>query len=213
MDIQVKGTFTKRKGFIYRTETFIQFGDCEKIIGSCILCNPGSARLEDKEEQKKLEDYCRDNDYIIKGKIYEDATMKQLIEILKISKACKDGGKFLIHNIFTLRNGNMDKALKEFVDPSIDEELLYKDYNDYTALQDQIDWTLIGWGCKDNKVLNNIKREWINNISENEVSTIGLKHHKDPHYHHPLPMIYDKRKEYVNIASAQLIDLLKESSQ
>lgn len=212
MDIQVKGTFTKRKGFIYRTETFIQFGDSKEIIGSCILCNPGSARLDNKKIQKELEDYFDEDDYIVHGKIYEDATIRQLIKILKTSEAYKDGGKFLIHNIFTLRNGNMDSALKEFIDPDIDENLLYKDYEDYLKIQEDIPWTLIGWGCKDNKVLNNIKREWKHNLNVNEVKTIGYKHKKNPHYYHPLPMIYDKRQEYIDIASAQLISLLKNNS-
>lgn len=212
MNIQVKGTFTKRKGFIYRTETFIQFGDCEEIIGSCILCNPGSARLDNKKEQKELEDYFDEDDYIVTGKIYEDDTIKQLIKILKRSEACKDGGRFLIHNIFTLRNGNMDKALKEFIDTNIDKDLLYKDYDDYIKLQKDIPWTLVGWGCKDNKALNSIKRQWLYNLGENKVTTLGYRHDKDPHYYHPLPRGKSKCLEYVDIASGQLIDLLEKPS-
>ena len=212
MNIQVKGTFTKRKGFIYRTETFIQFGNCEKIIGSCILCNPGSARLDDKKEQENMEDYFDEDDYIVTGKIYKDATMKKLIEILKRSEACKDGGKFLIHNIFTLRNGNMDKAIKEFIDPNIDENLLYKDYDDYIKLQKEIDWTLIGWGCKENKVLNNIKRQWMDNLHENKVKIIGCEHKIKPHYYHPRPQLKLKQEEYIDLASRQIVDLLGKTS-
>ena len=211
MKHKIYGNFSKKNGFIYRTETYIQIGESKDIIGSCVLCNPGSAKLHDPIEQKKLEDYEENYDYPSRMRATEDDTMKQLIKIIKGSGLYEDGGRFLIHNLFTLRNSNMTEALIQMKDPNIDRNLLYKDYVDYINIQKEIPWTIIGWGCENNAALKGKKNEWLEYINENKVINIGYKHKNMPHYYHPLPRGHSKRKNYVEIMVDQLNNLLAEA--
>lgn len=205
MQHKVYGTFTKRNGFIYRTETFIKIGESDDIIGSCILCNPGSASLHDPLKQKKLENHKGNDDYVVDGEIMkEDATIRQLIEILKGAGLYEGGGRFLIHNLFTLRNSRMPDALIQMQDPGIDSNLLYKDYDDYINLPKDIPWTIIGWGCDKNSTLKSKKKEWLQYMSEKGAVNVGYKHKDNPHYYHPLPPIHSKKEEYVDIMVNQL---------
>lgn len=197
MEYKILGTFTKSKGFIYRTNTYIQFGDSEEIIGSCVLCNPGSSRLEDMEEQRRLEEYEEKDNYVVTGELKSDPTMKQLIKILMGTKSIEKNGKFLIYNLFTLRNPKMEDAIKAFSQSNINLKLLYKDFEDYKSLKSILPWILIGWGCKDNPSLNKTKREWANYITDNNLKHNGYDHYQSPHYYHPLPNLVSKRIEYV----------------
>lgn len=213
MNHRIFGRFTKTKGFIYRTDTFIQFGDSEEIIGSFALCNPGSSRLDDSKEQKRLEEYNGHDDYIVEGELKSDPAMKQLIKIIEKSNALEKEGRFMIYNLFTLRNAKMSEALKQFIDPNIDKELLEKDYKDYRAMKNKLPWTLIGWGCKDDLKLNKMKIKWLDYIAENKLNKLGYKHKKSPHYYHPLPMVFKKRIEYIEYIVPKLDELIESISK
>lgn len=54
MDFKVYGKFVKKGDFIYRTDTYMQFGESEDIIGACVLCNPGASSFKDKSEEEKF---------------------------------------------------------------------------------------------------------------------------------------------------------------
>lgn len=207
MEISVFGKFTKREGFIYRTDTYIQIGKSEEIKGSFVLCNPGSSSLKDTEKQKQLEDYKEMEDHIIAGELKEDPTMEQLIKILKGVGLDKKEGRFPIYNIFTLRNGNMNSAIKEIKGEDVDKELLDKDFHDFVENEKSIPWTVVGWGCKSDGNLNRIKREWLEYLEESEVDFIGYKHNNNPHYYHPRPQIKKKQEEYVKKLIGKLDDL------
>lgn len=208
MGIKICGKFTKRKDFIYRTDTYIQFGESDEIKGSFVLCNPGSSSLKDIEEQKKLKDYEGVEDYIITGELKEDPTMEQLIKILKGIGLDKKEGRFPIYNIFTLRNGNMDSAIKEIKGEDTDKELLDKDFHDFMESEMSIPWTVVGWGCKSDGNLNRIKKKWLEYLEENDVDFIGYKHDNNPHYYHPRPQIKKKKEEYLEIITEKLGSLL-----
>ncbi|MBB6697275.1 hypothetical protein [Clostridium algidicarnis] len=209
MEIKICGKFTKRKGYIYRTDTYFQIGQPENVKGAFILCNPGSSSFEDPEKQKKLEGYEGEDDYIDTGKLKADPVMKQLINILKVSGLDKEEGRFPIYNTFTLRNGNMDSAIKDFNDTNMDKELLHKDFYDFIDNKDRIPWTIVGWGCKDNRRLNSIKRGWLDYLNTKEVNFIGYEHKKSPHYYHPRPHIKEKQEEYLEIITKKLKNLLE----
>lgn len=213
MEMKVYGIFTKRKGFIYRTKTYLQFGESDKIIGSCVLCNPGSSVPKDPIEKEELLNYTGDNDYVFKGELVPDTTMKQLCKILENVGWDKlgineNGGRFLIHNIFTLRNGNMNHAIKEFENQDIDKELLFKDYKDYMELEESIPWTLKGWGCEDKVVIRNKKRKWLRLLNEKEALAIGYKHKDDPHYYHPAPHLKGQKEECLEVLTRKIKAIL-----
>lgn len=205
MEHKVFGTFVKSDGYIYRTDTYIQFGKFKKIIGACVLCNPGSASLSDSSAQESLEKF---NGYkVIQGEVKDDNTIRQLIKILKGVYGEGLEGQFLIFNLFTLRHPHMDTALKLLKNKNIDKELLNKDYFDYKEKESSIPWTLVGWGCKKNKDLDELKTRWQGYLKDNNLTHVG-KEHKDPiHFYHPLPPIYDKQLEYVDLMISKLNDL------
>lgn len=204
---EMKGRFIKKNGFIYRTDTYIHYPGSEEIIGACVLCNPGSSRLLDPVEQEKLEGYQGEEDYVKKGELLADPTMRQLCRILEDLGFDEKGGKFLIYNSFTLRNGNMDKALEELKDEKIDEKLLFADLEAHKKNQGEIPWTLIGWGCKSDPVLNRIKKDWLNYLEKEKLIITGYKHKNRPHYYHPRPFTKPKQDEYVDLLVASIKDL------
>ncbi|MEJ6949380.1 hypothetical protein [Natronospora cellulosivora (SeqCode)] len=194
MEAKVYGTFIKKDGYIYRTDTYMQFGESDDIIGACVLCNPGSSTLKGKKLQRKLE---QETDYkFLHREVTKDKAMEQLEKILQESYSGRLLGKFIIYNILTLRNPNMDKTLQISNNETLDYELLHKDFEDCKVNSENIPWLLIGWGCKDNKKLDKLKEYWLKFIKEESFQHLGLKGKNEPHYYHPLPRIYIKQIEY-----------------
>lgn len=194
MEAKVYGTFIKKDSHIYRTDTYMQFGESDDIIGACVLCNPGSSTLKDKNLQRKLE---QETDYIfLHREVTKDNAMGQLEKILQESYSHKLLGKFIIYNILSLRNPNMNKTIQILNNETLDHELLYKDFEDCKVNAKNIPWLLIGWGCKENIKLNSLKRSWLKYINEEAFQQLGIKGRREPHYYHPLPRIYKKQIEY-----------------
>lgn len=208
MGFKVYGKFIKKDSFIYRTDTYMQFGESEDIIGACVLCNPGASSFKDKSEEEKLQRYAGEREYEGEGELKPDATMKQIGEILKNAYDDKLEGKFMIFNTFTIRNSNMSEAKKLLKDSAVDKELLFIDYNRYKDKYSEIPYILVGWGCEDYKNLKNEKNKWLSFIKEKNITYIGIQAKKPPHYYHPLPHIKEKQEEYKRNIYEQYIDLL-----
>ena len=122
MESRAYAIFTKKKGEIYRTETYMQFGQSDAIIGACILCNPGSCKLKDKRLQAKLEasEVCE----FIKHEATRDDTMRQLEQILTQMYGEALQGRFMIYNLFTLKNADMQQAANLLADGRNTQELI-----------------------------------------------------------------------------------------
>lgn len=207
MEAKVYGTFTKSNGLIYRTKTYIQFGQSEEIIGACVLCNPGSATLKnqiDKDNLERFEGY-----KVTQGEVKDDNTIRQLIKILRGKGGEKLKGRFLIFNLFTLVHPDMEYALTLLKDKAIDIHLLDEDYFNYKEKRSSIPWILVGWGCKKNGDLNKLKDKWLECLKKDGINLLGKKHKVSPHYYHPLPRIYVKQTEYVEEAISQINDLVQ----
>lgn len=61
------GTFTKIGEHVYRTDTYLQFGDSYELIGAPALCNPGSARVLNESIEEKLINYNEDETLKFEG--------------------------------------------------------------------------------------------------------------------------------------------------
>lgn len=206
MEAKAYGTFTKRNGFIYRTDTYIQFGELEEVIGACVLCNPGSSKPKNQMNREDLEG--SENYRTIQGEAKIDNTMRQLIKILKGKYGETLEGRFWIFNLFTLVNAKMNDAITELKDKAMDDmDLLEKDYFDYKEKVSSIPWILVGWGCERNKTLNELKYKWLEHLEREDINVIGKRHKDSPHYYHPLPQIYIKKIEYVEDIILQLKSL------
>ncbi len=194
--MQAYGTFTKIGDYIYRTDTYLQFGDSENLIGACVLCNPGSAELGDKNEMKKLIEYNDSESYEISGELKVDPAMRQLIEILEGAYGKKLDGIFRIYNLFTLRNSDMKSAINCIKDNVVDPTMVFKDYDDFA--NESLDETLVltAWGVSDLKLLRDKKYSWLKLINKKNSKEIG-KLKEGPHYYHPTPHSHDDKKAFV----------------
>lgn len=193
MDYKIYGTFKKYGEYTYRANTYIQFGESEDILGACVLCNPGSAKLEDKEKEQKLINSL--DDIVVEGEIVEDPAMKQLVKILRKSYDGEIEGRFHILNLFTLKKPVMTAAIAA-LNKLNDEPLLDEDFLQLKKLGSKVPWLLVAWGCNDNRLLKERKWKWLNYINndEREFKFTGLEHKTQPHYYYINPLVGDKGK-------------------
>ncbi len=192
------GKYAKRGGNIYRTSTYIQWGESAKSLGACLLLNPGSATLE-KNLINRL-DTCGSASGRIKS---EDPTMGQLINLIeRIYRESKPiSGRLYIYNLFNLQNPNSNKAVDEFeqlVDSGmydVKESLVSS--NELTSHP----WILLGWGVEYKAKWRNlkiIKNKWKDLILQSKIPTFGKKHQDRDDYYHPCPLIPTKRPLMLN---------------
>jgi len=74
--VKAYGTFTKIGEHVYRTDTYLQFGDLDELIGASVLCNPGSARALNELIEEKLINYNEDETLKFEGvELKLDSTM------------------------------------------------------------------------------------------------------------------------------------------
>ena len=212
-DIKAYGKFVKKDGFIYRTNTYLQFGESDRVIGACILCNPGSSSLLDKKKEEELLNYQGESQYEVKGELKLDPTMSQLKDIFLKTYDNELEGRLKIFNVFTIRNAKMSEAKKLLVNEWVDNDLLFQDFNKYKDQYTNKSFlhTLIGWGCDDFSALKREKKRWLAFINDNNVTQVGIDHANSPHYYHPLPQLVEKRIDYKNEICKQYISILKEN--
>lgn len=200
--VRAYGTFIKNGGNTFRTDTYIQFGKSNNIIGTCVLCNPGSSSLlnMDTEQQELL-----DKGYVVTGEIIKDNTIKQLQVIIEQTYGQALEGNLLIYNLFTLKNAEMKKATTMLSKVNFDEDILYKDFEKYKRQASFLPWVLIGWGCEDSSKVNKEKRKWLQYIKKNRFVYLGIEGKKEPHFLHPLQKIKSELDKY----QAEIVDKFK----
>jgi hypothetical protein len=191
------GNFIKRGDIIYRTSAYIQWGESEKSIGSCLLLNPGSATL-DNNLFELLETTGGAN-----GKIKtEDPTMQQLISFIEkiYDGNNKISGRLYIYNLFNIQNAKSKNAIDQL------EELILSggyDIDGSLASQEELEshpWILLGWGIKREKRWKNlqiIKDRWRELIVDSKTPFFGKVHEMRNDYYHPCPLIPTKRPSMV----------------
>lgn len=209
MIVKAHGRFIKKDDFVYRTDTYLKFGESDQIIGACVLCNPGSSSLKNKTEEEYLINY-DDGKYEIEGELKLDDTMEQVRDILMEAYGNELKGKFKIFNTFTIRNSNMDKAKELLKNEDVDKDLLFQDFRRYKDEFSDFRYILIGWGCEDFSVLKAEKKRWLKFINDNNINHIGIKGKKSPHYYHPLPRIAKDRKRYKGVITEAIKEVIKE---
>lgn len=184
--VKVFSSFIKKGKHIFRHSTYLQFGENEKIIGACVLSNPGSASLKDEKKFKELVD---GEEVVGQGNL--DPTMKQLVKIIEKTHGVNVSGRFYIYNIFTLRNSGINEANNYYKKLSRDcefETLLHLDFEDFKENINKIPWVLLGWGCSGTKALSEKKEEWNEYITERNVKIVGVRSIQNPVlYKHPCP--------------------------
>jgi hypothetical protein len=198
------GTFIKRGSYLFRTSAYLQWGESEKSIGSCLLLNPGSANFDKMDTHLTVSLATSGK---ADGEINTDPTMDQLIQVVKGiygSESSLDG-RFHIYNLFNLQNTKSVHAIDQF--ESLIESGEY-DIEESLVPIDQLrlhPWILIGWGVEHKSnwsSLGNIKKLWRHLINESGISSFGKNHNERDDYYHPCPLIPTRRPAMVK----ELID-------
>lgn len=186
------GAFVKRGDYTFRTSAYIQWGESEKSIGSCLLLNPGSADFDKINSNLTTSLNTLGN---ADGEVNTDQTMKQLIKVVEgiYGTETPINGRFHIYNLFNLQNTENRHAIEQF------ENLV--DCGEYDITSSLIPiaelkshpWIFFGWGVERNrrwKNLEHIKESWRELISESNIPLFGKKHRQTDDYYHPLYILY-----------------------
>lgn len=205
--VKVFGSFIKRGKHIFRHSTYLQFGENEDVIGSCVLNNPGTSILKDKKDLENLTDGKE-----VKGQVTIDPTMNQLINIIEKTHGEGIKGKFYIYNLFTLRNSGINEATnyyKKLIKDSEYNYLLNKDFFDFKENVSKLPWVLLGWGCSGAKILTEKKAEWNEYIEKKEIVSLGVGSIQNPVFYKQLcPTGYNQKLEIEEKIVKQINNIL-----
>ena len=192
--VKGQGTFIKKGKNIFRPEAYIQWGNSDSILGTVVMLNPGSAKLQfDKLPENSP----------VHGEIIIDPTMKAVIKLMEeLHENTQDlEGRLYIYNLFPLQNPSSDDAVKNFEELWKENEQMVKSFpNKIEILRDRLDkspWVLVGWGCgKSTGNLDRIKNKWLELIKESNTHIIGKQGKDKLAFYHPRPCIQSQQIEY-----------------
>ncbi len=196
------GFYEKRGDYVFRKSAYIQWGESEKSLGSCLLLNPGGAYLIDAqllEKEGKAE-----------GEITLDPTMKQLVKLIeRIYEMKPIEGRLYIYNLFPLQHTKKGEAIRRFSDlvnkktVSIEETL--PSINELRRHP----WVLLGWGILSENLtsLNLVKNRWLSHIEEAGVPSFGKLHTNQRDYYHVRPQLAADANELLD----ELVNLYQEN--
>jgi SpoVK/Ycf46/Vps4 family AAA+-type ATPase len=176
----VYGTFVKYGRGIYRSATYLQWGNSEKLIGACVLCNPGIAVLEARglyihgpiNEGREFT-----------GVIKPDDALIQIIKLVeKLYEGEKLEGTLYIYNLFSLLDAPIAIFDSVITDERINREVLFKGYCDFILHSYKFPWTLLAWGCDNRNAVYEQKLRWLKYIKDRNIPVIGIEAVEYPGY-------------------------------
>ncbi|MEG0006289.1 MAG: hypothetical protein RR730_10730 [Clostridium sp.] len=186
MSVKGYGTFYKVNGDVVRTDTYIQFGDSDEVIGSFVMCNPGSSKNEDVNIER-----LKDGE-VLTGELSLDPTMDKLINIVK-RVYDNPNGRVHIYNLFINRNAHMKDA-SNYLSNNYASELVTTDFNKFKDNIDRIPWVVLSWGCEKKPILKELKKMWLEYIDSIDILTCGVLSNSSDnrdriHYYHIKPQV------------------------
>lgn len=197
----VYGTFVKYGTEIYRSATYLQWGNSTELIGACILCNPGIAVIEARglyihgpiNEGREFT-----------GVIKADEAIKQIISFVeKLYQGRKLEGIVYIYNLFSLLDAPANVFQNREIDKKINVGVLFKSYRDFEQFADKFPWVLIAWGTDNRFQVYTQKERWLNYIKSNNIPYFGIRAVEYPGYIHPVLLTQSRKEKYIQ-------DLLKQ---
>lgn len=205
--VKALGTFIKKGENIFRTEAYIQWGNSNSILGSVLMLNPGSAKLQFPSLTSNSP---------ISGEIIIDPTMEALIKLVEELHEKAEGfeGRLYIYNLFPLQNPRSSDAVKNFEVLWGENEQLVKSFpKKRDILLDRFKkspWILIGWGCgKGSDNLNFVRNEWLSLIKESCTPIVGKMGKDKLDFYHPKPHLQSQQIEYREDIKAQYNEIFK----
>lgn len=188
------GSFILRRGIVFRTSAYIQWGRSGKSLGALLLLHPES--IEFAQMSDSLASRLKNNGAAM-GAIHTSATMDQLIRFVEHVYSGRSGleGKLHIYCLFQKTGANDEQVIAAF------ESLAETGSVPITQSLVTVDelrthpWLLIGWGTAFNKQwkhLAAIKSKWLDQIRKSGIPTFGIMN-RNGDYDHPCPPIASER--------------------
>lgn len=185
-------TFREQRGVVYRTSTYIQWGEdfsAQRSLGSCLLLNPGAAKLFRERPAPG---------HAVMGQTTLDPTMQQLI---RLTESIYGGraltGRLHIYNLFSVQDTSSVQAIPRFeqlVDAG--ETTLASHVASVQELQKH-PWLLVGWGCLQKSAwrhFSSLKELWKKQIDASGIPTFGKRCSNGIDYYHPCPRLHSMRE-------------------
>lgn len=191
----VYGTFVKYGTEIYRSATYLQWGNSTDLIGACILCNPGIAVIEARglyihgpiNEGREFT-----------GVIKADEAIKQIINFVeKLYQGRKLEGIVYIYNLFSLLDAPANVFQNKEIDKKINVGALFKSYCDFELFSDKFPWVLIAWGTDNRFQVYTQKERWLNFIKSNNIPYFGIRAVEYPGYVPPVLLSPSRKEKWV----------------
>ena len=180
--INAQGTFIRSGDFVFRTKAELRFGEGNGQRLLLIGLNPGSCQLLHKNE---WDAFLQQEKRSVTGEIALDPTMKQIAKIIEEADPAFSGTLHML-NLFNLRNGNIDSALKEYhklkLDPNILPLLETNFESDISFSQYSCDW--LGWSQHSHSELNLRKKSVRHQLEMGKVPVIARYRNDNPKDHH-----------------------------
>lgn len=194
-EFQTFGTYYRTNGHLCRKAAYLQFGHCNKSIGSTIMLNPGKADFKDNIHVL--------DDQEVSGEIVPDKTMLRLAEILHQSSKMPLDGRFHIYNLFSLQNTSSKEAVKQ--DSYLNEAILKNIAIINQFQSEQHPWVLLAWSTERNATLQKLKEPWIQAIKQSKTKVFGIRADGKHMFYHPYPRIKTHKERYLQ----EIVDQLR----
>lgn len=199
--MKVYAEYIEEDGFLYRRNTFLQFGNSWELIGSAVLANPGSAKpispasdeiltlVSRFYEKWRKEEKAQPEHW---NEFSPDSTMRFVEKIFNgwyIGKSVELNGVIQLFNTFNIKNQNLQEAVTQI---GVNSGLLFS-YNVYKYFNDKPTYFGFSKEVLDNQILKNVAMSIFSNSSQSVLSLYNSNFDKNKFYH---PM-------YVNQAYGQ----------
>ncbi|MDP4090050.1 MAG: AAA family ATPase [Bacillota bacterium] len=198
------GSFVKYGMDIFRTATYLQWGNSDSLIGACILCNPGIAVLEARG-------------LYIHGPVNEGREFSGilsnngvLLQLIKLVERLYDGekleGTLCIYNLFTLLDApaGVFEGTEERLHAH--KDILFRGYTDFIKYCDSFPWVILAWGCDSRNSVYNEKKRWLDFIEKKGIPVVGVEALEYPNYIHLLQQGEWRQKKYIEDIIGQFRD-------
>lgn len=178
------GSFVKYGIDIFRTATYLQWGNSDRLIGACVMCNPGIAVLEARglyihgpvNEGREFTDVLRN-----------DKTLLQLAKIVEgLYKDEKLEGILYVYNLFSLLDAPGELFEGTMKNVHVHKDIIFRGITDFLKYSSKFPWLIIAWGYDNRPGVYHEKMRWLEFIKNNEVPFVGIRAVEYPGYIHPL---------------------------
>ena len=184
--MKVYGKFTKKDDLYYRTDTYLQIGESEEVLGGFVFLNPGMGSLKNENILTFLE-----NGESATGEMEWDFSMDQIKKILDVIEKGEEGRVYLF-NLFTLTD-NPNYNFKEIVDEkTYDMNLMYSDFHKVLEIYEDIPYLILAWGCDRDSSLYKEKVKWIYTLEDKDMFYVGVEGNENINYYSVLSKNSDR---------------------